>query len=569
MPSAQGSMPSAQGTAEGSGSSKETHVEVLETSDYSSLSILSPIGHGGFAVVWMARWQGNDLAVKVLKVAHESFDAPEVAREVAILRRLRHPCICALFGLTRVEQRPALVLEYMGGGSLAKYLFHRKLSSPCFSSDPIPDDATRLAAERGAAGGGNGPVIFTPLAVGTAEKAAAEKAAAEKAAAEIKKIGFAVQLASGLCFLHSHGILHCDVKTDNALLDRTHSACKLVDFGLASLSLNSRDHSKVVGVAGTLRYLAPERAEPMALKALEDDEELDSLEGHLSASYRYLSVSSLVSGSRIADGRPLLELEDRVDVYAFGLLLWEISHERRAFKDLVGAGALMAACRGERPLISLPPNCDRIGGLMRECWAPIPQKRPSMSTVLERLERCMQAEAPADFMSMTRVAQCSDPPCSASSTCSAAGSDHTAKLGDHVQWMPEATGSAPYTCSAAGSDHTAKLGDHVQWMPEATGSAMSGQEGASAAPRMPRLVRLTEGEVAAHAIGSSTLDSAHNGGLLEILQSERVPRSEQLSTRLEGLELASLPSDPSDGQLSALASQLVEGLRLDERSEAW
>ena len=177
---------------------------------------------------------------------------------------------------------------------------------------------------------------------------------------------------------------------------------------------------------------------------------------------------------------------------------------------------------------------------MRECWAPIPQKRPSMSTVLERLERCMQAEAPADFMSMTRVAQCSDPPCSASSTC-----------------------------SAAGSDHTAKLGDHVQWMPEATGSAMSGQEGASAAPRMPRLVRLTEGEVAAHAIGSSTLDSAHNGGLLEILQSERVPRSEQLSTRLEGLELASLPSDPSDGQLSALASQLVEGLRLDERSEAW
>ena len=245
MPSAQGSMPSAQGTAEGSGSSKETHVEVLETSDYSSLSILSPIGHGGFAVVWMARWQGNDLAVKVLKVAHESFDAPEVAREVAILRRLRHPCICALFGLTRVEQRPALVLEYMGGGSLAKYLFHRKLSSPCFSSDPIPDDATRLAAERGAAGGGNGPVIFTPLAVGTAEKAAAEKAAAEKAAAEIKKIGFAVQLASGLCFLHSHGILHCDVKTDNALLDRTHSACKLVDFGLASLSLNSRDHSKV------------------------------------------------------------------------------------------------------------------------------------------------------------------------------------------------------------------------------------------------------------------------------------------------------------------------------------
>ena len=49
-------------------------------------------------------------------------------------------------------------------------------------------------------------------------------------------------------------------------------------------------------------------------------------------------------------------------------------------------------------------------------------------------------------------------------------------------------------------------------------------------PRSPRLAAL-----AAHAVGSSTPDGVQNGGL-EILQSQRVPRSEQLSTRLEGLE---------------------------------
>jgi hypothetical protein len=50
-------------------------------------------------------------------------------QEVAILRRLRHPCICALFGHMRVDQRPALVLEYMAGGSLAAYLFNPRRAS--------------------------------------------------------------------------------------------------------------------------------------------------------------------------------------------------------------------------------------------------------------------------------------------------------------------------------------------------------------------------------------------------------------------------------------------------------
>ena len=68
-----------------------------------------------------------------------------------------------------------------------------------------------------------------------------------------------LQLASGLCFLHSHDILHHDVKTDNALLDANHTVCKLADFGLASLSLNYARHTSTNKVAGTLRYLAPER----------------------------------------------------------------------------------------------------------------------------------------------------------------------------------------------------------------------------------------------------------------------------------------------------------------------
>ena len=237
----------------------ESH-KVLETSDFSTLTMLSPIGRGGFATVWIARWQGNDLAVKVLKVAHESFDAPEVAHEVAILRRLRHPCICALFGLMRFEQRPALVLEYMAGGSLSSYLFERNREA-----DPTPFRPTprRETSARGRPALGEAWRRLTDSMTLTSASAAAAEPLAEPRArlsdellppppphlAQMlpcdKKIGFGVQLASGLCFLHSHGILHCDVKTDNALLDVAHSSCKLADFGLASLSLKSPGHSNV------------------------------------------------------------------------------------------------------------------------------------------------------------------------------------------------------------------------------------------------------------------------------------------------------------------------------------
>jgi hypothetical protein len=90
-------------------------------------------------------------------------------------------------------------------------------------------------------------------------------------------------------------------------------------------------------------------------------------------------------------GRTLVNFEDRADVYAFALLLWELAHQRRSFEGMTGLGACRSACRGDRPTIELPPNYNAIVALIRECWAQRPEERPSMSTVLERLETCMQA----------------------------------------------------------------------------------------------------------------------------------------------------------------------------------
>ena len=359
----------------------------LEVVDFSTLTMVRRIGQGGFATVWIARWQGNDLAIKVLNLEHENVDAStareEVAmlQEVAILRRLRHPCICALFGYIQVDQRPALVLEYMAGGSLSSYLFDPRSS---------PVEAVQAGVSSLFSGGRFFRHLIRPLGLNTATAPVAPQASLGRQLMEPpphpqlasmlpcdEKIRFGVQLASGLCFLHSHGILHSDVKTDNALLDVSHTVCKLSDFGLASLSLNyARDRNKEykATVGGTLRYLAPERVAEVSRRQARES--------------RARGAGSGGSSGSLSLGRTLVNFEDRADVYAFAHLLWELTHQRRAFEGMTGVEACLSASRGDRPTIALPPN---YVALISECWAQRPEDRPSMSTVLERLETCMQA----------------------------------------------------------------------------------------------------------------------------------------------------------------------------------
>jgi len=353
----------------------DTPTQQLEVVDFSTLTMARPIGKGGFATVWMARWQGTTLAVKVLHVANENFDGSAL-QEVAILRRLRHPCICALFGHMRVEQQPALVLEYMAGGSLAAYLFQPTLTSNGHVQTGLHDAFSRGLSSLASS--------YHRLTSGARSIPAREAAPDGYTLQEAprypclatpdfdKHLGFAVQLASGLCFLHSNDILHCDVKTDNALLDISFTVCKLSDFGLASLSLNQvRRTGGDAGLpwgGGTLRYLAPEIVD---------------------ANYASLERGDCSSVS--SKHRTLISCADRTDVYAFALLLYELMHERRAFEGMSGIDACLSAMRGQRPPISLPPNHHGFADLMQGCWAQRPEDRPNMSTVLERLEACMQA----------------------------------------------------------------------------------------------------------------------------------------------------------------------------------
>jgi eukaryotic-like serine/threonine-protein kinase len=111
-------------------SSNSAHLAGQELGAY---KLLSPIGHGGMGVVWLAeRSDGRferKVAVKVLNVALVGRGGEErFKREGAILARLSHPHIAKLLdaGVTATGH-PYLVLEHIDGESLEQYCDHRKL----------------------------------------------------------------------------------------------------------------------------------------------------------------------------------------------------------------------------------------------------------------------------------------------------------------------------------------------------------------------------------------------------------------------------------------------------------
>ena len=79
-----------------------------------------------------------------------------------------------------------------------------------------------------------------------------------------KKNTIISQVASALNYLHTHStgrIAHCDIKSENVLLDWSNNAI-LCDFGLSALKNAASTESSVPGIVppgqGTPRYSAPE-----------------------------------------------------------------------------------------------------------------------------------------------------------------------------------------------------------------------------------------------------------------------------------------------------------------------
>ena len=166
---------------------------------FSKYEILSLVGSGTFADVYRVREIGTD-AIFAIKMLHQSL-SNQTLREAAILRKLIHPNIVALYNYEIEAKRVAYVMEYMDGGDLKSSLTLGQNMEPALA------------------------------------------------------LTIMVEICNAVAYAHEKSIIHRDIKPSNILLKKT-GEIKVGDFGVAKMFDQESSHQTSVG---TPYYMAPEQ----------------------------------------------------------------------------------------------------------------------------------------------------------------------------------------------------------------------------------------------------------------------------------------------------------------------
>ncbi|XP_073289879.1 serine/threonine-protein kinase STY13-like [Primulina huaijiensis] len=149
----------------------------------------------------------------------------------------------------------------------------------------------------------------------------------------------ALDVARGMEYVHGLNLIHRDLKSDNLLISADKSI-KIADFGVARIEVQTEG---MTPETGTYRWMAPE----------------------------------------MIQHRPYTQ---KVDVYSFGIVLWELITGMLPFQNMTAVQAAFAVVnKGVRPTI--PNDClPALNQIMTLCWDANPDVRPSFSQVVRMLE---------------------------------------------------------------------------------------------------------------------------------------------------------------------------------------
>jgi len=163
----------------------------------------------------------------------------------------------------------------------------------------------------------------------------------------------ALDVARGMAYVHGLGLIHRDLKSDNLLIFADKSI-KIADFGVARIEVQTEG---MTPETGTYRWMAPE----------------------------------------MIQHRPYTQ---KVDVYSFGIVLWELITGMLPFQNMTAVQAAFAVVnKGVRPII--PSDClPVLSDIMTRCWDANPDVRPPFMEVVRMLEN-----AETEIMTTVRKAR--------------------------------------------------------------------------------------------------------------------------------------------------------------------
>ncbi|XP_061512028.1 uncharacterized protein LOC1279581 isoform X1 [Anopheles gambiae] len=352
---------------------------------HSCLRIGREIGKGAFGRVFMASaiklpgFSGPKIvAIKQLKKCSSSDEFDEFLDEITMMKKVgKHPNIVALLGCCTIKEPLTMIMEYVGCGDLLEYL--RKIRAKHLAKVHQLDIGAQLENANSGLNTAPGNNIFGPMVkyldllhtsssnsdasyitqtdtttrpsvtettytalsgtMGDEDNNSTIGSCSLEYVLDHKELhNFAKQIAFGMEHLEGLHITHRDLAARNILIDER-KTLKISDFGLSRTGIYVNTRNKKV----PLRWLS--------IEAMRDN---------------------LYS--------------NKSDVWAFGIVLWEIGTLGGYPYPSVSNHELFAYLQ-EGKRLERPENCTvDVYDLMLQCWREDPNERPSFQQISKHLQ---------------------------------------------------------------------------------------------------------------------------------------------------------------------------------------
>mmetsp|Transcript_23757 Transcript_23757/g.30261 ORF Transcript_23757/g.30261 Transcript_23757/m.30261 type:complete len:354 (-) Transcript_23757:76-1137(-) len=250
--------------------------------NFSDLEGLEYFNKGNFGCLYKAKYFGTDVAVKKLLDIENKAMHKYIEREMSLLKTMRHPNIVQYMGMSKTDEDVYIITEYLNGGDLY---------------DKLRDETIKIPWKL--------------------------------------RVSLAIETCRAIAYLHSRGVVHRDLKSQNLLVDNNWKV-KICDFGFA----RAADSKEYMTLCGTDEWMAPE----------------------------------IMLGEKY---------DERADIYSFGMILTEFIRRDDPPPRVPGA----AYGYDEKSfLASVPKDCPKeLLSCVADCTKFYPEARPDIKDVLKRL----------------------------------------------------------------------------------------------------------------------------------------------------------------------------------------